>query len=303
MSLTSLMLGDCDHYASPYMRGVAQAMAILNVHHRQVSIRQPIGALRAALDESKPDILWTHMLLWPPAGSPAVAELVALMQRAHDRGAHIVVHDGDYKERTRHPHDLSSWCDLALTNHAFDRSAWCVPTMRWPYFAQWQDRMAEPDPAWRCGLFFAGTLGAGPVYSERTALVERVRQLGVDLKLPKPGDNTLDRTATIATAADAVLGFGRPGVSGWVDVRVFQYSGAGGILIHDDVAGYLQPLVHYVPYDSGRAESVVEALARLRALPESDRQAMRTRAFSHVHAHHSSVARVRQVLGALEIRP
>lgn len=37
--MRSLMIGDCDHYASPYMRGVAQAMDLLGHPHTQVSIR------------------------------------------------------------------------------------------------------------------------------------------------------------------------------------------------------------------------------------------------------------------------
>ncbi len=293
------MLGDCDYYKSPYMRGVAQAMANLGHAHTELSVRLPAKTIEQRIRLWKPTLIWTHMLLWAPPGSPPVGELVAIAAAAAKRGSRVVLHDGDARAATRHPHDISGWCSLALVNHAYDRSAWGVPVLRWPYFAMSQKEIAPAVEALRCQLFFAGTLGSG-IYSARTKLLEVVRARGVDLRLPTLGDNTIDRTAEIAASSDAVLGFGRSEIPGWCDTRVFQYSGAGGILVHDDVQGNLEPWVHYVPYKSGDADSVVDALGRLRAKPGSDRLAMRRRAFAYVQDNHSSVARVKQVLATLE---
>jgi len=299
--MRSLMLGDCDRYVSPYMRGVKQAMRLLGHQHEEISIRSPAKVIEQRIRLWQPQIVWTHMLLWPPTGSPPVAELVAIVERAEKRGAAVVIHDGDAKQSTRYPHDIGDWCSLALVNHAYDRSAWGVPTLRWPYFAMAQSEIAAPVDALRCELFFAGTIGAEPVYAARSALLDALRTAGAQLRMPKPGDNTLDRTAEIAASAEAVLGFGRPMIPGWVDTRVFQYPGAGAVLLHDDVQGYLEPWVHFVPYRSGDAASVVDALARMHALPESERRSMRRRAFDFVQERHSSVARVRQVLHQLEL--
>lgn len=294
------MLGDVDHYKSPYMRGVAQAMGLLGHQHAEVSIRLPARTIEQRLRLWRPDIIWTHMLLWSPPSSPAVSALVEIVAAAAKRGARVVIHDGDARAATRYPHRISNWCSLALVNHGYDRSAWNVPTMRWPYFAQVQGAIARPVRELHCELFFAGTLGGG-IYTARTEMLEAVRARGVALRLPTAGDNTIDRTAEIAVSADAVLGFGRPEIPGWCDTRVFQYSGAGGLLLHDDVQGYLEPWVHYVPYESGSSESVVDALARLRAMTDDGRYEIRRRAFAHVQQRHSSVARVRQVLAHLEL--
>jgi hypothetical protein len=298
--MRSLMLGDCDHYASPYMRGVAQAMKLLGHDHAEVSVRQSPRTIEERIKLWRPDLLWTHMLLWPPAGSPAVSDLVAIVEAAAARGARVVIHDGDAKQKTRYPHNISTWCSLALVNHGYDRTAWGVPTLRWPYFAPVQESMAEPVEEMRCELFFAGTAGGG-IYAARTALVEAIRARGVKVRTPAPGFNTIDRTAEIAASSDAVLGFGRPDVPAWVDTRCFQYPGAGGILLHDDVQGYLEPWQHFVPYASGDADSIVDALERLRALKDEGRMALRRRAFRFVQEHHSSVARVRQVLARPEL--
>lgn len=298
-AVRSLMLGDCDHYQSPYMRGVAQAMKLLGHPHAEVSIRLSARTIEQRIRLWKPTVIWTHMLLWPPKGSPSVANLVAIVSAAAKRGVLVLIHDGDARPATRYPEDISDWCALALVNHAYDRSAWGVPMLRWPYFAQVQKEIAAPVDALRCEMFFGGTLGPG-IYAARTALLDAVRSQGVNLRTPAPGENTLDRTPEIAASSASVLGFGRPEIPGWCDTRVFQYSGAGGILVHDDVQGYLEPWVHFVPYKSGDADSVVESLARLRAVTEAQRRTIRRQAFSHVQEHHSSVARVKQVLRSLE---
>lgn len=293
-----LMLGDCEHYKSPYMRGVKQAAAILGIPHREVSIRQAALLIAERIHEWRPTILWTHMLLWPPKGSPSVDTLIAIVAKAAKEGAKVIIHDGDARVGTRYPFDISPWCSLALVNHLYERSAWKAPTLHWPYFAPVQDKIAQPVDLWRCELFFAGTIGPGPIYGARTALVNKLLARGT--KVLVPSDNTIDQTAEIAASADAVLGFGRPDVRGWVDTRVFQYTGSGGILVHDDVQGYLEPWVHYVPYVSGSAESVIEALGRLRVLRDDERMAIRLRAHAYVQENHSSVSRVREVLRWLE---
>lgn len=298
-AIRSLMLGDCNHYASPYMRGVAQAMRLLGHEHTEISIRSPAKVIEQRIRLWRPSLIWTHMLLWPPSGSPPVAELVSIVDRAAKGGARVIIHDGDAKQRTRYPLDISRWCSLALVNHGYDRSAWKVPTLHWPYFAQAQKAIANVDDGFRCDLFFAGTLGGG-IYAARTALLDAVRARGVKLQTPPPGENTIDNTPEIAASADAVLGFGRPEIPGWCDTRVFAYPGAGGILLHDDVQGYLEPWVHFVPYESGSADSIVDALDRLRAKSLAERMFLRTRAFSHVQQHHSSISRVKQVLARLE---
>lgn len=300
--MRSLAIGDIHHYASPYLNGIRDGLARLGIPHWEIDIRRPASAIARDIEETKPAIIWTHMLLWPPTGSPRVDELVEIMERAARAGSRIVIHDGDCKERTRHPHAIGSWCSLALCNHTYDRDAWKVPTLRWPYFAPVQEHIAPASPTWACPLFFAGTLGSGPVYAARSALLDGIRARGIAIRTPTAADgNTLAHTPTIAASAEAVLGFGRPDARGWTDTRVFQYPGAGGVLLHDDVQGWLEPWRHFVPYQSGNPDSVLDALERLSALPAVEKRQIRERAFAYVQLHHSSVARVQQVLESLNL--
>lgn len=295
------MIGDCDHYFSPYIFGVNQAMSRLGHWHSQVNIRNGIDAIAARINDVKPDIIWTHMLLWAPPGSPPVDRLVNLMEREAKRGCKVVIHDGDYKEGTRFARDISSWCAAALCNHKFDRTAWKVTQVYWPYFAFAQDKIAEaPTDKHARSLFFAGIMTANDAtYGARTALLCAVRAKGVDLQTPAAEDgNTLFRTPEISASMGGVLGFGRPGGGAWRDTRVDQYGGSGAILLHDD-APNLEPWVHFAPYTSGSADSVAETFQRVLGMSPVENRTMRERVFRFVQEKHSSVARVSEVLGLL----
>lgn len=297
--LRSVMIGDCDHYLSPYILGVAAACGQLGVWHTQVSIRQPAAVIRQRLDELQPDLVWTHMLLWAPTGSCPRDELLSMCEAQRKRGAFVLLHDGDAKEKMRYPSSVAHAVSLALVNHAYDRSVWGVPTMWWPYAAMPQFALARSTASeFTCELAFAGQVVENAIYSARGRLIEALRRSPIDFRVfdSTRGLNTLWRTAELAACAGAVLGFGRKDVRGWVDTRVTQYTGAGAILVHDDVAGLFEPWVHFVPYETGSADSVVAALQRLKGEGATFGFAMRERAFEHAQAHHSWTARVHQVL-------
>lgn len=293
--LRSLLIGDVDHYPSEFALGVAQAMTLLGHWHSAVSIRQPIAVITKRIVEVQPDLVFAHMLLWSPAGDAHRAELLALLADWRGRGTRVVLHDGDARAETRYPHDISAAVDLALCNHTADRSAWGIPQLRWPYGAFVQRRPAAPVEEFRCALAFAGRLGSG-LYAARTALVLALQaRLGGTMLLLVPNQtarHTLFRTPELAASADAVLGYGRPELSGWCDVRTFQYPGAGGVLLSDDVQGFLEPGVHYLPYAMGQIASVLEAVGRAHA----DGARIRQAAFRYVQAKHTWLNRVGEVL-------
>ncbi|MDP3767151.1 MAG: glycosyltransferase [Dehalococcoidia bacterium] len=299
--LRSLLIGDCDFYFSPFIHGVAAACGKLGILHSQINIRATASLIAQRIEDVQPDLIWGHMLLWPPGGAPPVPALLDLCAKARKRGAFVAIHDGDIKEKTRWAQDVSGAVDLALCNHRHDRIQWRVPVMHWPYAAFPQDDLAPPREDWRCEVAFAGQLGRG-IYDTRTRLVEGMKGSGLKVWIfdgtPATGGNTLLRTPDLAASATCVLGAGRPEVAGWLDTRVFQYPGAGAILLHDDVGGFLEPWVHYAPYVGGSVASATDAARRVIALSDADQHTMRLRALAHVQARHSYTARVQQVIDA-----
>jgi hypothetical protein len=296
------MLGN-PAYLSAYVLGVAQAMGHLGHWHREVSVLDHVDRVERQLEEMRPDVIWTHTVPWVPRESPAPGWVyLDILAAWRKRGARVLLHDGDPRSATRHPHDISASFDLALCNHTIPRVEWQVPALRWPYAAMVQREMAEPVDELRCGLLFAGIVRKDDdLYSPRTDLLGRLREkLGDHLTVRTGGINDRMQVADVAVSARAVFGMGRPEVSGWVDTRVVQYPGAGGVLVHDDAGGLLEPGVHFVAFERHEAidktvSSVVEAFVRaVEHGPE-----IRERAFAHVQAHHTWGHRVPQALDAV----
>ena len=302
--LRSVLIGDVDFYPSEYAFGVNQAMTRAGHWHSSVNIRQDIGTIAKRVGEVHPDVIWGHMLLWAP-GAQKTPDLLDLCVEWRERGTKVLIHDGDARAETRFQVDISPAVDLALCNHKVDRWQWRIPQVHWPYFAFDQAQVADPDPAYACDLLFAGRL-AGGIYQARTDLVSALKaKLGDRMRVfdgtPSGGGHTLFRTAVMAASAKAVLGFGRPESTGWLDVRVFQYPGAGAVLLHDDVQGWLEPGQHYLPYQSGDLDGILRLVEEVAVQEPTARSwaTVRQRAFSHVQQYHSATARVRQALGAV----
>ena len=302
--LRSVLIGDVDFYPSEYAFGVNQAMTRAGHWHTSVNIRQDVGTIAKRVREVQPDVIWGHMLLWAPGqqGGTKTVDLLCLCEawRAK-RGTKVLLHDGDARIETRFPTDISAAVDLALCNHTADRSVWKIPQLHWPYFCFYQAAIATPVDEFRCDLAFAGRLDPRGIYAERTAFVLAVKdRLGARMKIFPGGDqHTLFRTPELAASAHAVLGFARPDRPGWIDVRVFQYPGAGAILLHDDAGSFLTPGLHYLAYDRLSVDDVlkqVEALSRPHPVLVP---ALRQSAFEYTQRHHSATARVRQALAAV----
>lgn len=304
--LRSVLIGDVDFYPSELVFGVNQALTLAGHWHSTVNIRQDIGTIARRVAQMSPDVIFGHMLLWPPGGGRLGAPVEALLDLCADwrrRGARVLLHDGDARPGTRRPEDISDAVDLALCNHTADRSAWKIPQLRWPYFAFHQRAIADLVPALACDLAFAGRMADGPMYGARTRLVEELqRRLGPRMRRYPSAEmsHTLFQTPALAASAGAVLGYGRPDLPGWTDVRVFQYPGAGGVLLHDDAEEFLVPGRHYISYVADSAASILEALDRIRAYPHRVAE-LRRRAFAHVQAEHSATVRVRAALAAVDL--
>lgn len=301
--LRSVLLGN-PRYLSAYALGVGQAMGLLGHWHRNVSVFDDAGSIEKQIEEMAPDVIWTHTTLWPPPGAVAgdrdpAGTLAAILGRWKRKGTAVYLHDGDPKEARTVEVDVASAYSIALVNRAVEGAGgWTIPSIRWPYAAMVQKEIGQPRSEWACDLLFAGHVRIDEVYGPRTSLVFRLHQLlGARMRIVSPGGGDTNNrmlVADVAPSAGAVLGFGRPEVPGWIDTRVFQYAGAGGVLIHDDAGGFLWPGEHYLQVPRGDIEAIIRAVERAQV----DGPALRERAFSHVQAQHTWVHRVDTALQA-----
>ncbi len=294
--LRSVFIGN-PRYLSVYALGVSQAMSILGHWHRSVSIFDPLPEVAKQVAEMAPDLIWTHMALWPPPHALSADQIIEVIAPWKHRGSAVYLHDGDPRERTTHA-DVPAIFNVALINRSIESDPWGIPSVRWPYAAMVQKEIAPARPEWACDLFFAGILRGDGLYGPRTELIEELRRRlgeGMRVSCPSVGEtNNRMLVADIAPSAGAVLGFGRPEVKGWIDTRVFQYPGAGGILIHDDAGEFLEPDKHYLRFD--RKDAVDSVMRCIEQAAQSG--GMRERAFQFVQANHTWVHRVEAALAA-----
>lgn len=294
--LRSVFLGN-PRYLSVYALGVAQAMGIFGHWHRSVSLFDPLPEVSKQVAEMRPDVIWTHMALWPPKEALSVDHISEILAHWKYRGTAVYLHDGDPRERELKA-DVPAIFSMALVNRSIDVDHWKIPCLKWPYAAMVQREIAPACEEWACELLFAGIVREGKLYGERSVVVSALRErLCERMRVisPQGGDvNNRMLAADVAASADAVLGFSRPEVPGWIDSRCFQYPGAGGVLIHDDAGEYLVPGEHYLKFD--RADAVDSVLRCVERAKNSG--ALRERAFRHVQAKHTWVHRVNQALEA-----
>lgn len=288
-------------YLSSYVLGVGQAMHLLGYWHRVVSIFDDAASVAQQIAEMQPDVIWTHMALWPPPGALKAEQIAEMLGRWKRCGTAVYLHDGDPKPDRQTEVDVGSAFSIALINRALpDDTAFGIPAIRWPYAAMVQREIADPMSEWVCDLLFAGILRADEShYGERTSLVYRLHQLmGPRMRIVTAhgGDvNNRMLVADVAASAGSVLGLSRPDVPGWIDTRAFQYPGAGGVLIHDDAGDFLEPDVHYLRFDrDGGAESVTQCVERAK----KEGPGIRERAFRHIQHHHTWIQRVDVALQA-----
>ncbi|MDP3767927.1 MAG: hypothetical protein Q8S13_07920, partial [Dehalococcoidia bacterium] len=199
--LRSVFLGDLT-YCSAYRLGVAQGVYQLGGLHRDVSIRDEAASMDRQVRELRPDLIFTHMLLWPPAnGQTPLPDLIGMAEMWRRQGAAVLVHDGDPRAFTRFPHDVSASVDLALLNHTRPVPEWNVPTLHWPYAAFAQARIAAPVPEFRADLAFAGLLREGDLYGPRSECVRALQdRIGMRVYPEAGGYNNRFEIAAVAAS-------------------------------------------------------------------------------------------------------
>ena len=300
--IRSVFLGN-PRYLSAYALGVGQAMGLLGHWHRQVSLFEDPASIEQQIAEMAPDVIWTHMTLWPPPGAQDASTLADILGRWRRRGTAIYLHDGDPRparlnEVRAAGIDLGSAYCIALVNRSVDEEIWPIPSVRWPYAAMVQREIGKPHSEWAYDLVFAGHLRNDALYGPRTELVGALQQrLGARMRIVSPGGgdpNNRMLVADVAPSAVAVLGFGRPEVAGWIDTRVFQYPGAGGVLVHDDAGEFLVPAEHYLRVPRGDIGAILAAIEYAKV----EGPALRERAFAHIQRQHTWVHRVEVALAA-----
>lgn len=259
--LRVVCLGDYTKYYSYFLYGAMEGTIRCGHLFRPISIFDTDrGLIEAQIDFFKPNILLTHCIFntKPEDFRNWIFKLLSDVRRKY--GTMVFYHMGDAREKPRYPQDISSIVDCGLvnqTNLEHWSSIWKVPCIHWPYACLYQKEIADVEDRFRHDIVFTGGLAKELCHhhSQRSDFVEKLKVSGLDVKV-YPDDvigNSRFFTPAISSSAKAVLGFqmgeDRPG---YVDVRPYQYIGAGALFFqnrHQNIDSVFQDGTHYVGFD------------------------------------------------------
>ena len=112
--------------------------------------------------------------------------------------------------------------------------------------------------------------------------------------------NTRFQTAEVASSAGMVLGSQMAShISGYIDVRPFQYIGSGELYLHDfdtSIDDYFNEGKHYIGYDSENINTILEKYDYFVKKHPKKGDKIRQAGFEYCQKNHSTKERIKQVI-------
>ncbi len=302
-------LGDYHKYFSYFLYGTMEGSIRAGHWFRPIPLFHiPLTLVEEQIDFFRPEIMFAHCIFnRKPHKRDDVFDMLRRIRKKY--GTKICYHMGDARSEPRYPHDISEIVDLCLVNNTGKLEEWSnlwnVPTLHWPYAALYQKEIAPVDERYRANIVFTGSLGGNEHHAPRTLFIKELQQSGLDIRTyPDPElGNSRFQTDLVAASSDAVLGFQMGGnIEGYVDVRPYQYIGAGALYFqdkHPNIDAFFKDGVHYVGYERDNATDLIKKINWYRGMPD-EAMKIRQTGFEYCQRHHSTHARVEAVIQYFE---
>jgi hypothetical protein len=301
-------LGDYTKYFSYYNYGVMEGAIRNGAWFRPISIfGQSLSEIKSQIEFFKPHILFTHCI-FDAKGQHNRDDVFALLRWCRQKaGIFNIYHAGDARPIPRYAHPIDDIIDIGLLNASLVKEYsgyWKIPCYRWPYMCLYQEDIASKDNIFTTDIAFTGSLSndSNSVHYDRTIFINKLSE-GALLVRVFPNEetgNTRFQTAELASSANMILGKQMvKDLAGYVDVRPFQYIGAGAIYLHDkapQVYEYFEPKVHYLEYDENNYKSIIDLHKHYVVDRPDEGDKIRRQGFEYCQRFHSTKERVKKVI-------
>jgi len=314
--LRAVILGDFANYLSYFTYGALEGAIRCGVWTRPVYLfNQTLDKIESQIDFMKPHFILMHCVFnrFPPGGNlkthPHYREQVFDLLRKIKKkyGTKIIYHMGDARTEPRYSYDISDFIDFALINHNLTKKfsdIWKIPCFHWPYMCLYQCTISDQDSKFKCVLAFTGLLGDNEHHFSRNQFIQKLRdKLNIKIFPNQETGNTRFQTADLASSAKAVLGYQMgKNIPLYLDVRPWQYIGAGALYFHDkcDAMDYFfEDNKHYVSYERDDIDSFMEKYNYYIDKYPGKGNKIRGEGFLYCQKHHSTKERIQSVLNLL----
>jgi len=254
--------------------------------------------LKNQIDFYKPDILLCHCIFDKKPWNRD--DLFQILRDTRKKwGTKIVYHCGDARKKPRFPHNISDICDLGLVNHAEHKGfseLWKIPAIHWPYGCMYQKDIADKQDRFKADIVFTGSLDFGEHHKQRKEFLKQLsKRIQIKTYPDKKYGNSMFITPVVSSSAKGILGTQMGSdIDLYLDVRPFQYIGAGAIYFHENhknIQSFFRDYIHYVPYELGNVDVFIRKFNQF-----NDKKCIREKGFEFCQKYHSTKERLRMIL-------
>jgi hypothetical protein len=269
------------------------------------NLKDRLDIIESYIKELNPMYIFDHMSF---RDHPKRNDLFDVYHRARKQGSKVIHVLGDaYLERYRG--DLRTIFDCVLLGKTQNMkrlsSEWKVPIHYCLYSSLCYDKIVEPMPNLVDfkELVFTGNPN---IHKDRSKFLHELNKI-MPLRVfqTQSANDKRNQTRELSSTATAILGACTGyDVNGYIDVRPFQYMGAGACMImrkFKDMDTIFPDDIYY-PFDSYDDPHVVKELFDRAKSDMSDNIEMRQKAFDFIQTHHNCEKRMADVVEVIEGR-
>lgn len=252
----------------------------------------------------KPDWCFTHLSFHKIYSTDRVLETFSELYKKYN--IKFIHTCSDARKEDRYMGNLSNSFYAAfvgnkelLTNA---KNKWKIPVFYSPYSSLTYKKMAEPIPELiNKKAVFTGSINA---HTDRKQFIDLLKEYGVQLQIygTQSKNDMRHRTPELSTSALCILGLCTGyDIDGFIDVRPFQYMGAGACFLgrkFKNVDDILPPDLYY-PFDGYERKDAKYVKDTWQKIMKTDTWPMRTKAFKFIQQNHSSKIRINQIIDIL----
>lgn len=253
----------------------------------------------------KPDILFTHLTFHNFHKTEKMLELFDILRHSFDTK---VIHSvQDARTVPRYNGDISYAFDLALVGQRQTlkklSKIWKIPTYYCAYSSLTYSRMGVFRPE----LYFDGLpvfTGNPDIHTDRKNFVKLLqRNLPIKIINTNSHENLRHNTLDLSASCNCVLGLCTGyNINGYIDVRPFQYLGAGAFFIGRKFKKMenVIPDKYYIPFHNYSEKDALFIKEQTLKWRKKNKNPMRNTAFTFIQKYHSSKVRMQNVLNLIE---
>ncbi len=266
---------------------------------------QSLASIRDQLVSIKPQYVFTHLTFHQNINN--LSSVLQMYREVTNKVGTKFVHTcNDARREDRYMGDISDVIYMAFVGtldmcHS-GHNAWNIPVFYTPYSTLCYDSMGKvkqnlmfPVP------LFTGSYGS---HKDRKNFIDKLaKRMKVALIATQSKSDLRHQTLDLSISARCILGLCTGyDIDGYIDVRPFQYLGAGACMIMRKFKKMdaLIPEHLYYPFDSYGNDGADKVLEHWERIQKTDTRPMQESAFEYMQAHHSCKVRLAFVLEKLE---